>query len=152
MKRHIAILNDHEKSQFRGRLLENILRAEIPEASIYVFATEKESKEISDIGNLGDVKTIVIPDSFNNESKRRNFISKYFKNEIVTNGMLYTIRDSVEIHPGKFKAFLPELERFMQFFGYRVWLNTVCDECNYIFQKYVSRMTVEMDRPDLKEL
>lgn len=150
-KRHIAILKDHEGDAFRGILLENLLRAEIPNADIYVFSIDKDAEK-SDLKNLGNVKVVQFPEDCDNEAKRHNYISKYFKVENVTDGMLYVIRDNVEIFPGLFANFLPKLEEFMDFFGYRVWLNTVCDECNYIFDKYIPRITIKMDKPELENV
>ena len=151
MKRHIAILKEHEGNDFRSLVLENLLRAEIPDSTIYLFTIDKKS-ENSDIRNLGDVKVVEFPDDCDNEAKRHNFISKYFKIQNISTGMLYVIHDNIEIFPGQFANFLPKLEEFMNFFGYRVWLNTVCDECNYIFDKYVTRITVKMDKPEYENV
>lgn len=47
-------------------------------------------------------------------------------------------------------AFLEELECAMNVLDYSVWFSTVCDNCNYVYSKYISRMTVNVDMPNLQ--
>ena len=140
MKRHFAILKDHkDNNNVNSWIIDKIKGMGFQDCSIYLFSQNSND----DPGN--GVEFVKIPENLDNEAKRRNYISKWFKLENVKDGMLYVIRDYVELDADKFPKFVPDIERFMDFFGYRVWLNTVCDECNYVFNRFDTRITVKMD-------
>jgi hypothetical protein len=92
----------------------------------------------------------VIPESCDTASKARNFINESFK---VTNfnGYLHVLEDIVELKNDP-KNFLTALEKMMSIFDYDVWLDTSCDPCNYIYAKFNPRLSIDLDREDVKNL
>lgn len=64
-------------------------------------------------------------------------------------GFLHVFRSNLDLNPEKFRVFVDEIEQFMDVFKYDIWANTVTDECNYVFTKWVSRFDVAIDDQDL---
>lgn len=95
------------------------------------------------------VDTTEIPeDVYEKDSKIHNFVVKwYFENG--TKGFLHVFMDGYEVVSDKFSKFVPEIEEFMGLFKYDVWLNTFTDECNFIFDKWIPRVYVDINEEAL---
>lgn len=75
--------------------------------------------------------------------KRRNWLNAYFKSQQYS-GMLHVLEQSTKLLEAP-NAFLDQLEDMMDKFDYSVWLNTICDPCNYVYKKYCPRMQISLD-------
>ena len=95
------------------------------------------------------VEFIPIDPEFN-RAQAKNFALKTLK-EKFNSGFAYVFEDKVIVNEEKFKAWIPEHEKFMTAFNYDVWFNTVLDECNFIFDKYVYGLQVEIDEKELSD-
>lgn len=49
-------------------------------------------------------------------------------------------------------SFLDSIEKMMDILDYDVWLDTICDPCNYVYSKFNPRVSVDIDRDDVKKL
>lgn len=93
-------------------------------------------------------------DVFEIDSKFHNFIVKFFietakTDEGASRGFLHVFHDNLGVNSEKMSVFVSEIEQFMKIFQYDVWLNTETDICNYIFNKWISRIDIVNDNPDL---
>ena len=66
-------------------------------------------------------------------------------------GYLHVIEDHVNILKDP-RDFLDSIEKMMDVLDYDVWLNTSCDPCNYVYQKFNPRIAIDLDREDIKNL
>ena len=92
----------------------------------------------------------VIPESCDTISKARNYINMSYKMEGYT-GYLHVIEDHVQIMKDP-REFLNALEKMMDILDYDVWFNTICDPCNYVYQKFNPRISISLDVEDVKNL
>jgi len=112
---------------------------------VTVFTRDKTLAE-----RLGSGGAKVIPDSCDTISKARNFINASCKATGCT-GFLHVLEDIVELVKDPHE-FLDALEKAMQILDYDVWLDASCDPCNYVYSKFNPRLSVELDKPELKRL
>jgi len=62
-------------------------------------------------------------------------------------GMLYVAEDIVKFNDSSV-AFFSKLENMMTVLDYPVWFNTIADGCNYLYKKYVPRVSIAIDQPE----
>ena len=102
----------------------------------------------NEFGRFGETRTVdVLPEE--SEPKLRNRLNAGMKAEGFA-GFHHVVHGSVELL-GQISQFLIELEAMMRVLDYRVWLNTVCDGCNYVYNKYNPRVTVQADVPECEK-
>ena len=82
----------------------------------------------------------------NNEDR----VVKYFFDNSF-NGFLHVIEDGIEIYNDP-TTFLSEIEKMMSKLHLKSWFNTVTDVCNYSFNIYNPRFSVDLDEPTVKEV
>jgi hypothetical protein len=89
-------------------------------------------------------------DKEDSDTKIKNFVSKYFFDNSF-NGFLHIIEDGIEIYNDP-TTFLSEIEKMMSKLHIKTWFNTVTDVCNYSFNIYNPRFSVDLDEPTVKEV
>ena len=90
-------------------------------------------------------------DSQFNRAVAKNYVLRTLKNRF-NDGFAYVFEDPLVVVKDKFEKWIPDQEEFMTKFKQDVWLNTVLDECNYIFDKYVTRVNIEIDNSEYNKL
>ena len=83
------------------------------------------------------------------ETAKRNAVLKKYEGEGY-DGILHVISDDIELLKDP-SAFIGDLESMMREFDYPLWLSTVTDPCNYVYEKYNPRMVLGNDMPALRE-
>ena len=104
---------------------------EVPEFNIGHERTQCRSEKFPVCGNPAS------------ETARRNAVLKKYEAEGFT-GMLHVISDNVNIL-GDPSDFMDDLDSMMREFDYPLWLSTVTDPCNYIYNKYSPRLMLVND-------
>lgn len=155
MNRVFAIINFHDNRN----VIENIIKKiNHDESTIYVFCKkdneEPLNKKISSLESNKNIFVKIIPDEIlNSQSKIKNFVFEYFKNE--TNDIharyLHVFEDSIEIFNDMSK-FFDSIEEMIVKLGLNSWFNTRCDPCNYVLTKYDPRVKVVIDNEKLKSI
>lgn len=89
---------------------------------------------------------LIFPKDCDNMPKKRNWLNKYFKTQQY-DGMLYVAEDTVrfDVSPNNF---FNKLENMMTVLDYPVWFNTIADSCNYLYKKYMPRVSIIIDQPE----
>lgn len=142
MTREIVILN------INPELCENIKTNLIDNLKEFGNITIFKYKSIADTDYSG-YKVIELPDNIDTEPKARNFINKFFK-DASYNNFLHVILDTTVIKTNP-SIFIDDIESMMTFFDYNVWFSTITDQCNYLYNKYIPRVSIKLDRPEYYE-
>lgn len=79
------------------------------------------------------------------EPKVRNRINV----DLASCGFVHVVKSSVELTGVGLETFLTDLEKMMDTLDYSVWFNTALDGCNFVYSKYMPRMSVKMDDPEV---
>lgn len=141
--REAAIFNNKSSQLESAKKLAEALRATSAFDQVTIFTR--------DGGATSDTCAIkVIPESCDSISKARNFINMSFKASGFV-GHLHVLEDIIELKSDP-KAFLDALEKMMSVLDYDVWLDASCDPCNYVYAKFNPRLSVELDREEVKNL
>lgn len=138
MRREFAIIVNSNSN------VENIIKALPSGIKTKVFFKYGDKKDIKDI------ECIEIPESFDTEPKRRNYILKSYRDSADNNMFLHLISDSVTIEKDP-TEFLNELEALMLQFDINSWFGTVCDPCNYVYSKYNPRLRLTFKTPTFQK-
>lgn len=96
-----------------------------------------------------NAEIVTIPPEYNAMSKAKNFIM----NSMAVKGgfrFLHLIEDDVEILKDP-APYIAELENTMDSLGYSIHFSTVTDRCNYVFNKFCPRLTIDIDDIGVKE-
>jgi len=149
MKRIAAIINlNDDMTENMHNIIDKFFEEKCID-EMYVFSNvEKQEFNIST--NEKKCMNICFPSDCDNIPKKRNWLNKYFKTNQF-DGFLHVLEDNTEILTSPLK-FINELEHMMSVLDYDVWFSTVCDRCNYIYQKYNPRLSVELDRAEYFKL
>lgn len=82
------------------------------------------------------------------ETARRNAVLKKYEAEGFT-GILHVISENVNILCDP-SDFMDDLDSMMREFDYPLWLSTVTDPCNYIYNKYSPRLMLVNDMQEMR--
>lgn len=96
-----------------------------------------------------NVEIVAIPLECNTISKAKNFIM----NSMAAKGgfrFLHLLEDNIEILKDP-APYIAELENAMDSLDYNIHFSTVTDRCNYVFNKFCPRLTIDIDDIDVKE-
>lgn len=96
-----------------------------------------------------NVEVVAIPPEYNAMSKAKNFIM----NSATAKGgfrFLHLLEDDVEILKDPM-PYIAELEGTMDSLDYNIHFSTVTDRCNYVFNKFCPRLTIDIDDIDVKQ-
>ena len=147
MNRIVAILhNNNDMHKNVQKLISSLNDSQCFE-KIYVFSYEDLSEfNISD----KNCQNIILPNECDNVPKIRNYINTKFKSENF-NGMLHVLEDTTEIIENP-STFLKDIENMMDVMDYDVWFSTICDPCNFVYQKYNPRLRITLDRAEYFKL
>lgn len=94
------------------------------------------------------IDVVVFPDTADSIPKQKNFILKQFKDKSFT-GFLHLVNSSITFN-SKTKSYMEKLESTMKALDYDVHLSTVTDRCNYVFNKFCPRLSLDVDELQLK--
>jgi len=83
------------------------------------------------------------------ETSRRNAVLKHYEASGFT-GILHVISDSVKLQRDP-APFMADLESMMREFDYPLWLSTVTDPCNYVYNRYNPRFILVNDMQPLRD-
>lgn len=114
-----------------------------------LFESVKLFTKSSD-ASFEDLAIEVIPDSCDTLAKARNFVNSFFKDHGFKD-FLHVLDDRAVLENDP-RAFLEALEKMIDVLDYDVWLNTICDPCNYVYSKFNPRLSIAIDREDVKSL
>jgi hypothetical protein len=96
------------------------------------------------------IEIINIPSDKDTEPKMRNYVNLYFKSMNYT-GILHVISSSITVLTDP-TTFLSQLENMMIKLDYSVWFNTYTDKCNFVYNKYLPRLSMLLDNSELSTL
>lgn len=144
-KREIAIFNNKKEQFDAAKKLAKSLVETKAFSEVTLFTRDAGAIPASE-----EFGTKVIPDTCDTISKARNFINAEYKLKQF-DGFLHVVEDIVELQKDP-TEFLAALEKMMDVLDYDVWFNTICDPCNYVYSKFNPRLSVEMDKEDVKSL
>ena len=144
--RTYAIIQQNDEHDVIGNIAEQIKKYD-NDGKVYLFTTNQDNPPTHETCE----ELIVIPlDICEKESKIHNYVVKWFKDRNI-GGFLHIFKDNIGVVPENMEKFAPEIEQFMNIFGYDVWLNTFTDGCNFIFDKWIPRVNVVNDNEELKK-
>ena len=112
---------------------------------VAVFASKNIAK--SDAVKPG--MWIEFPDNADTAPKQKNFIIDWCKSRGF-NGFLHIVEDTVKLNPA-IKTYIEKLESTMKALDYSLHLSTVSDRCNYVFNKFCPRLSLDVDDEDIKQ-
>ena len=88
------------------------------------------------------------PDEFSTVPKRKNFIMEYAENE-KKYSFLHIIESDI-VFDADPKIFMDEVETTMDSLDYDIYFSTISDRCNYVFNKFNPRFSIEIDNDDIR--
>ena len=94
-------------------------------------------------------KWISFPESSNSISKQKNFIIDWCKN-FRFKGFLHIIEDSISLNLAS-KQYMNMLEATMSTLDYDVHFSTITDKCNYVFNKFCPRLSIDIDDDNIRK-
>lgn len=131
------ILNDQK--MYTNALQMALALSKLNLGDVWMFA-----KHGIDVSEKNDHVIIMQPE-IDTAPKMKNFVSQFFMDKYgAQKPFLHVFEDNVEILDGM-REFVASIENVMRKLNYSIWLNTVCDSCNYVYQKYVPRISVDVD-------
>lgn len=141
-----AILN------FRAdRIISDLISSLAKFGQVTVFVPETEVENPSMLKYKTDFNVCIVGlDPASNRSKARNDILRHFKSQNETR-FLHVLEDTTSILADP-TSFISDITEMMDVLDNNVWFNTICDSCNYIFQKYVPRSNVKCDLSEYKDV
>lgn len=146
--RKIAILLFDERRLPEVRNTVDILMANSACSDITVFS-EKDFPEFNRAHENAKCENARFPecDKPDLETSKRNAILRKYESEGF-DGILHVVSDGISLLKDP-SVFMDDLESMMTRFDYPVWLATVTDPCNYVYGKYVPRLVLRNDMPEL---
>jgi hypothetical protein len=149
MKRVIAILHNNENTDENvHELVKTFLDNSCAD---FVFVCTKDPTEKFNITNGTQFcQNLYWPAECDNIPKIRNWINDFFKKQNFK-GMLHIIEDNTKLLKIP-NGFIYDLERMMKTLDYNVWFSTICDRCNYVYNKYNPRLSIALDKPGIEQL
>jgi len=115
-------------------------------SEIAVFS-EQEIPEFNIMHEQTKCISRLIPCKDGNETAKRNAVLKLYEEEGY-GGILHVVSDCVKLLKDP-SDFIDDLESMMRQFDYPLWLSTVTDPCNYVYNKYNPRVLLKNDMPEL---
>ena len=90
----------------------------------------------------------MFPEETDSIPKQKNFILRYFANAGFR-GFLHLVESDVKF-TSHTEKYIDKLETTMQVLDYDVHLSTTTDKCNYIFNKFCPRLSLDIDDDIIK--
>lgn len=146
--RKIAILHTNDDHLKTEKLIQSLMTYKCTD-EIYVFTKNTWSDIEQWSYDKCKIKNIVFENE-DTEPKQRNAINRYFRS-IEFSDILHVVSDSISLKKDP-TVFLSQLETMMKTLDYSVWLNTYTDKCNFVYNKYIPRVAVALDKPELGQL
>ena len=97
----------------------------------------------------GEVPTVEFPSEVGTLPKQKNFIINWCKSQDFK-GFLHIMESSV-IANGSTKSYMDKLEATMSAIDYDVHFSTTTDKCNYVFNKFCPRLSLDVDDIELQQ-
>ena len=149
MKRAIVILHNNENTDENvHELVKTFLDNSCAD---FVFVCTKDPTEKFNITNGTQIcQNLHWPSECDNIPKIRNWINNFFKTQNFK-GMLHVLEDTTKLLKIP-TGFIVDLEHMMKTLDYDVWFSTICDRCNYVYNKYNPRLSIALDKPEFDKL
>ena len=161
--RVFAIENWHTKRKDTvvDRILTKLSLQPNDKVLIYVNAADYPDNKLSEYEaeisqKLGHAVTAVASTKETDGKNRATFknfilkdcVAKFGQNE---NQYIYVFEDNIEILKDQ-TAFYNDIEKLMMVLNNNIWFSTVCDDFNYVFDKYDPRSKVCIDAKEFKDV
>jgi len=157
MNNTFAIINFIEGRDILSSLVNPLLTSKRSDDEVYVFVPHDKTVE-----TVPGVKVVNCPESVDTKPKAKNYVSRYFKDKQSTKGFLHIIEDDALVvstdevitlsdgtnaitKKSKIMDFIDKLQEMMIKLDINTWMNTSSDVCNYVFDKYTTRIEVVVD-------
>ena len=149
MKRAIVILHNNENTDENvHELVKTFLDNSCAD---FVFVCTKDPTEKFNITNGTQIcQNLHWPSECDTIPKIRNWINNFFKTQNFK-GMLHVLEDTTKLLKIP-TGFIVDLEHMMKTLDYDVWFSTICDRCNYVYNKYNPRLSITLDKPEFDKL
>lgn len=112
------------------------------DGEVVVFASGVEQIDVE------GAKIVAFPAEADTTPKKMNFILDWCKG-LGFDGFLHIVDSSIRFN-GKTKAYMDKLESTMKVLDYGIHFSTATDRCNFIFNKFCPRMTLDIDDEEAK--
>ena len=137
----------HANKNDDANAIENIVLEDVAHNVGKVMVFAPSSIERHDSAN--EVKWICFPDNVDTTPKQKNFIIDWCKSEGF-NGFLHLTESNIKLNANS-NAYMKKLENTMATFDYDVHFSTATDKCNYVFNKFCPRLTIDIDDDNIKQ-
>lgn len=141
-KRLVAV---HAMNEDADEAIDNAIESCCSNSSSKVVVFTKQSAKKID---KDCVLQVLFPDSIDTISKQKNFMLKWCQ-ERGFMGFLHLVETCIQFN-SRTQDYMDKLESTMDVFDYNVHLSTITDRCNYIFNKFCPRLTINVDDYSLK--
>lgn len=140
MERTFGIINYNDSRTETALNVANKLLESGCTKEVVIFT--KQPLVISKNENVNNnVINVVFSNDIVNRAQAKNFALTYFFNQPDEIEWIDILEDNIQIVEEP-KATLEELERTLDLLDVGIWFGTACDKCNYIYNKYCPRLTV----------
>ena len=116
---------------------------------VVVFAPASMKRPANRPNNVSEDRWINFPEIVDSLPKQKNFIIDWCKSRNF-NGFLHIMETSTKLNL-KSKTYIDKLESTMTAFDYDIHFSTATDRCNYVFNKFCPRMTLDIDDDSIKQ-
>ena len=116
---------------------------------VVVFAPSSMKRPHDRPNNVSEDRWQCFPESADTSPKQKNFILDWCKSRGF-NGFLHMTESSVKLNSNS-KTYIEKLESTMSSLDYSIHFSTATDRCNYVFNKFCPRMTLDIDDDSIKQ-
>lgn len=143
MSKRIIAIQAENTDQNSIKLINDVISYQI-ECELVVFKDKQSEIEIKD-----NIEYVNYPDDITTISKRKNFIIKHCEKKNSC-GFLHIIEPTTELLKNP-NEYINAIENAMNVFDYDIHFSTVTDGCNYLFNKFNPRLTLDIDEIEIKQ-
>lgn len=143
MSRRIVAIQANDANENTVKLINDINTYQI-DCSLIVFKNRQSNLNIGE-----NIEVVDFPDDVSTISKMKNFIIKYCTNK-QSDGFLHMIEHNVLLLKNPIE-YINNIENTMDVFDYDIHFSTVTDGCNYLFNKFNPRVTLDIDDIEIKQ-
>ena len=94
-------------------------------------------------------QSIECPNDCDNNSKMKNFILQYMSSLSNSFRFLHIIEGNTNLLKDP-SIYINEVEKTMDALDYSIYFSTITDRCNYVFNKFCPRLTIDIDDENIK--
>lgn len=150
-QRTFAILNWYNDARREHTVLSDIIPKLPASEPIVVFtkANSAVSASLNDIKDRPNISVAIIPEEIKTRPQLKNYAIKYFMTETRPHSrFLHVLEDSTVIVKDP-TQFINDIEYMMPLVNRNYWFSTCTDPLNYVYAKYIPRLNIRLDSPDI---